>query len=132
VADVPGTMVLMLSLGYALGSIAEFVVGYVYFQRDFKLSQVALGRLIYESFAASIIGGSAAYTVLAATGVAGQVNTTVGLLLQGTIAGLLGLTVAVFVLTVLGNVELAEAVAALHHRIRRTSVTALEATDVSS
>jgi putative peptidoglycan lipid II flippase len=132
VADVPGTTVLMLSLGYALGSIAEFAVGYVFFLRDFKLSHFKMGRLVYQSFAASVIGGACTYAVLALTGVAGEVNTTIGLLLQGAIAGLLGLTVGAFILTALGNVELTEAAVALRQRITRSSATALEATEVSS
>jgi putative peptidoglycan lipid II flippase len=132
VADVPGTTVLMLSLGYALGSIAEFAVGYVFFLRDFKLSHFKMGRLVYQSFAASVIGGACTYAVLTLTGVAGEVNTTIGLLLQGAIAGLLGLTVGAFILTALGNVELTEAAVALRQRITRSSATALEATEVSS
>ena len=51
---VPGTSVLMLSLGYALGSIAEFVVGYIYFVRDFSLSHAQLMRLSFESFSAAL------------------------------------------------------------------------------
>jgi FtsH-binding integral membrane protein len=107
-------------------------VGYVFFLRDFKLLHFKMGRLVYQSFAASVIGATGTYGVLTLTGATGQVDTTLGLLFQGGVAGLLGLTIAVLVLRLLGNIELAEAVSALHQRIRRTSVTPLEATDVSS
>ena len=132
VSDVPGTMVLMLSLGYALGSIAEFVVGYLFFLTDFKLSHLKLGTLIFQSFSASVLGGAATYVVLLLTGTAGQVDTTFGLLLQGAGSGLVGLSVAALTLVLLKNQELSEAVAALHHRYRAKFVTPLEATEVSS
>lgn len=132
VSDVPGTAVLMLSLGYALGSIAKFVVAYYFFLRDFSISRLRLSALIFQSFAASIIGGAATYVVLALTGTAGEINTTFGLLAQGAGAGLLGLAVAAFVLLLLQNQELAEAFAALHHRFKRSSAIPLEATEVSS
>ena len=132
VSDVPGTQVLMLAFGFAMGSIVEFSVAYIFFLRDFKLSHIKMGKLIFQSFSASVIGGSAAYVVLALTGTAGEVNTTIGLILQGTIAGLLGVSVTVFVLSVLHNQELSEAISALKHRFLKSSVTQLEVTDISS
>lgn len=132
VSDVPGTMVLMLAFGFALGSIAEFLVSYVYFLRDFKLSHIKLGRLVFQSFSASVIGGSATYVVLALTGTAGQVDTAIGLLLQGAVAGLLGVGISVFILSLLQNQELGEAIRALRHRFTRLSATPLEATEISS
>ena len=132
VSDVPGANVLMLSLGYALGSIAEFAVSYVFFLRDFKLSDMRLGTLVFQSFCASVLGGAASYAVLLLTGTTGEINTTVGLLLQGSVSGILGLLVAVLTLVLLQNKELAEAAAALHHRYKEKFVTPLEATEVSS
>ncbi len=132
VSDIAGTAVLMLALGYALGSIVEFCIGYWFFVRDFKLERVQLSRLVFQSFAASVIGGAATYTVLALTGAAGEVNTVLGLMLQGTIAGLVGLVVVALTLVLLKNQELYEALATINHRFKRSSVTALEATDVSS
>lgn len=132
VTDVPGTNVLMLSFGYALGSIVEFAVAYIFFIKDFKLTQVHLAKLLFQSFSASILGGAATYVVLALTGTAGEINTTFWIMVQGAGAGLFGLAVAAFVLLLLQNQELSEAVTALHHRFRRTSAIPLEATEVSS
>ncbi len=132
VSDIPGTAVLMLALGYALGSIAEFAIGYWFFVRDFTLPRMQLLQLVFQSFSASVIGGAVTYAILAFTGTAGEVNTTLGLLLQGTIAGIAGLIVTVCTLALLKNKELYEALATISHRFKRTSVIALEATDVSS
>ncbi|MDQ5955508.1 MAG: putative peptidoglycan lipid flippase [Patescibacteria group bacterium] len=132
VSDIAGTAVVMLALGYALGSIAEFCIGYWFFVRDFKLERVQLSRLVFQSFAASVIGGAVTYAILALTGAAGEVNTTLGLVLQGTTAGVAGLLVTALTLALLKNQELYEALATINHKFKRSSVTALEATDVSS
>ena len=131
VDDVPGTSVLMLALGYALGSIAEFLVGYFYFVRDFSLSRTQLMRLSFESFSAAVIGAAVAYGILLITGSNAQVNTTASLIVQSLIAGTVGLAVAGAMLWLLKNRELAEAVAALKRRFVDAPPVALEPSDVS-
>jgi hypothetical protein len=69
VDNTAGTTVLMLALGYALGSIAEAVVGYAYFIRDFGIETARLGRLAFTSFCASVMGGAGAYAVLELLGI---------------------------------------------------------------
>jgi len=132
VSDIQGTSVLMLALGYALGSVASFVVGYLFFVRDFTLPQASVGRLVFQSFSASVLGGAGTYSVLALTGVAGTITTTTGLLLQGLLAGGVGLTLTCITLALLKNQELSETVGALKHRFTRSAVTPVEATEVSS
>jgi|GEM_PF-79825 putative peptidoglycan lipid II flippase len=131
VQDVPGSSVLMLSFGYALGSIAEFVVSYFYFARDFSLSQANLRRLTFESFAASVIGGASAYGVLLISGSNAQINTTVSLMLQSIVSGVIGLSVAGGILWLLKNREFAEAVAAFRRRFASAALTAVEPSDIS-
>jgi hypothetical protein len=60
------------------------------------------------------------------------VNTTIGLLLQGAVAGLVGLSVAVFVLSILKNQELGEVFGALQRRFLSSSVVPMEVTEISS
>lgn len=132
VGDVPGTLVLMLALGYCLGATAEFVVGLAVFMRDFKLSCAKLFHLIFQSFSASVIGASVSYLFLAATGTAGTINTTGLLVLQGMCAGVLGISVTAGVLAMLKNQELFEAVAAFKRRFRDIRGVAVETTDISS
>ena len=131
VSDVPGTSVLMLSLGYAIGSIAQFAVAYWYFARDFNIPRARLGALVFQSFAASVIGGAVAYGVLATSGMAGTINTTVGLLVQGIVAGSLGLAATVLTLALLKNPELKEVFTALGRRFKDVPPP-LETTEVSS
>lgn len=131
VGDVPGTPILMLALGYALGSIAEAIIGYVYFVRDFGIVQEHVRTLTMQSFAASILGGFVAYYILIiCTPILGE--HTVGIALEGLIAGILGIAASVFVLSLLKNRELEEAVGALMRRFRDAPQVAVEPTDVAS
>ncbi len=132
VGDVPGTSVLMLALGYSLGSVAKFAVALVYFMRDFHIPRMRTFKLLFQSFSASIIGGAASYIVLFYTGLAGSINTTWLLVLQGLGAGLVGLAATAGVLKLLKNSELEEAFAAFRRRFRDTPNVALETTDISS
>jgi len=131
VQDVPGAAVLMLALGYALGSIAEGVIGYYFFIRDFGLSNSRIARLSFESFSAAVIGAGATYLILAATGSAGKINTTIGLIAQAVLAGTAGLAVAGLVLTLLKNPEFAESVSALKRRFTDARKVVVAPSDVS-
>jgi len=131
VADVPGTVVLMLALGSSVGAIVQFAVGFWLFMKDFRISRLSMGSLIFQSFAASVIGGAVAYAILALTGAAGTINTTIGLVFQGGVSGVAGLTTVAVVLWVLGNEELTEALRAFKRRLGGVTPP-LETTDISS
>ncbi|MGH7141783.1 MAG: murein biosynthesis integral membrane protein MurJ [Minisyncoccia bacterium] len=134
VDDIPDTTVLMLALGYALGSIAEFAVGMWYFVRDFSVPTRNINRLLFQSFAASVIGGGAAYGILDLTGSYININRAISVFLQGFVAGIVGLVVTAAALVLLKNKEIAEAIDASRRKlkdIRRTTV-AVEPTDIAS
>ena len=130
VSDVPGTDVLMLALGYALGAIAECAVGYVYFGRDFAISFANLSRLLFESFAASILGGFGSYAVLSLFGTS-VLSSTLGLVTEGAVAGIVGLAITAGVLYMLKNREFLEAYSAFMRRFRDVPQVAVEPSDVS-
>lgn len=132
VGDVPGTIVLTLAFGYCLGACAEFILGLFFFMRDFKIPRGRILALLFQSFSASVIGAGASYLFLAATGTAGEINTTGLLLIQGFCAGILGLSVTAAVLILLKNEELSEVVGALKRRFQDIRGVALETTDISS
>ena len=131
VADVPGTVVLMLALGSAVGAITQFTFSFLFFMRDFQISRLSMGALIFQSFAASVIGGAVAYAVLALTGAVGTVNTTLGLVLQGGASGVAGLATVAVVLWILGNQELTEALGSFRRRLGGATPP-LETTAISS
>jgi putative peptidoglycan lipid II flippase len=118
VDDIASAGVLMLALAYTLGSLAKFGLALAFFSQDFKISLGAVYRLAFQSFAASVIGGFAAYEILNATGHLININTAIGVFLQGLLAGLEGLLVTAGVLILLENKEIAETIDALHRKLK--------------
>ncbi|HVX90706.1 MAG TPA: lipid II flippase MurJ [Candidatus Paceibacterota bacterium] len=132
VDNIVGSTVLMLALGYALGSIAEALVGYVYFVRDFGIPQRRVLRVLLQSFGASVIGGAAAYGTLALLGATGPLTTVISVFATGFIAGIVGLGVIAAFLYLLKSEELVEVVGALHRRLVPGTAPVLEPTDIES
>lgn len=131
VDDVPGTTILMLALGYALGSIAKALVGYLFFIRDFGIPQRRIVKLALHSFGASLVGGVAAYATLALLGGAAPPTTVFRVFLTGLMGGLVGIVVTALILALLKNEELTEIYRTLKHKILARPV-ALEPTDIES
>ena len=131
VPNIPGTVVLMLAFGYALGSIAQAALGLWFLKHDFNVSLHSLRRLAFQSFGASIIGGAATYATLWYVGSYIDINTLPGIFTQGAAGGVVGITITTLVLVLLKNEELAETLSALKRRFKDTSPVALEPTDVS-
>ncbi len=131
VESVSGAVVLMLAFGYAVGSTLRFLVSLYFFVRDFGLSLRSLLRLCFEIFAGSVIGSFVSYGTLATIGHFVDINTTLGIVAEGAVAGVFGLMVTMLILRALGNSELEEALLALHKRFIPQSV-ALEPTDIES
>ncbi len=132
VSGLTGTSVLMLALAYSLGAVAQCALGMLYFARDFGVSYGGLKRLLFQSFSASVLGGAAAYGMLTLTGSLVDINTTIGIVAQGILGGMTGITATAFVLLILKNQELSEALDALGRRFRDAPGIALEPTDISS
>ncbi len=133
VDDVPGTAVLMLALGYALGSIMEFIVTAIFFMRDFAIVSKGLVRLSFESFSAAVIGASVTYGLLSVSGTNAQIDTAVAVFFQSAVAGMIGLAVTGSILWLLKNPELAEAITSLRRRFKdMPGDVAVEPHDVSS
>lgn len=133
VTDLSGTTVLMLALALSLGSIAEFVVGLRSLTQDFSLSsRGSLTRLFFQSFSAAVIGGVCAYAALTIAGVYLNINTLLGIFLQGLIGGVVGLLITAAILLMLRNPEIVEVWGAFARRFRDTPPVALEPSDISS
>ncbi len=130
VADIPGTTVLMLALGYCVGALLQAVLGIYFFSKDFSFSLKGLRQLSFESFGSSLIGGVGAYTVLAYVGNHIDINTVLGVVSQGVLGGMAGLLVTVGMLALMQNRELIETYESLRKRFLKEPPV-LEATDVA-
>lgn len=131
VDSLPGTTVLMLALGYALGSVLQAIVGYIFFVRDFGIKQKEIGRLALQSLGASLIGGAAAYYVLGFMDDE-LLSSTLGVLVTGAAGGLTGIAVIGAMLWAQSNRELSEIWRALHSRLAPAARPVLETTDIGA
>ncbi|HWB34037.1 MAG TPA: murein biosynthesis integral membrane protein MurJ [Candidatus Paceibacterota bacterium] len=132
VDGVPGGAVLMLALGDSLGAIVQCLIGVILLARDFSMPTKGLGRLFFQSFSSSIIGGACAYATLTLFGPLVDTTTVVGIVSQGAAAGVVGLFATAVVLALLRSSELSEIVSALGKRFTKPAQSiAVEPTDVS-
>lgn len=113
VEDVPGSAVLFIALGAAIGQLAMGLVAFL------TIRSVATGvggelmRPIFEGLGAATLGGAAAYGVLTFMGSLAPLTTLSITLLQGVVAGAAGLIVSAAVLFLLENKEFRELYASL-------------------
>jgi putative peptidoglycan lipid II flippase len=132
VEDIPGTVVLMLPLGYSLGELINLAVFWWYFEKDFQNFSKPLFKTLWESLSASVIVGFVAYSFLGTFAKIFDLNTLLGIFLQGFCAGVLGLLAGVLVLMALKNREFSEVYSALHSKIWKTeNVVASEQGDLN-
>jgi len=127
VIDVPGTMMLALPLAYALGSLLNFFLIWFLFKKDFLHGSTSK---LWVTFSQSAIGafvmGSVTYLALSVFDDIFSLSTGRGVFLQGFISGMIGISVGVFVLSMLRNRELADLATALSHKFWRGRVIAPE------
>ncbi len=122
VTDIPGTIVLMLPLGYSIGVLINLVVHWVGFNYRFPTFSKPVLRTLFEISGASIIMGYITYISLGIFDNVFDINTLSGIFLQGLVSGAIGIFFAVMVLILLGSRELAEVWGTLHKKIWRTKV----------
>lgn len=123
VEDVSGTAILMLPLAYSVASIANALFLWRSFTRQFG-RPAGVGTTTLQSFAASVIAGFAAYGGLNIFDDVFNLNTVVGIFLQGFLSGVLGIAAGVLALKILRSAELAEVWRTLHTKIWRAKVVA--------
>ena len=117
-----GTEVLMLPLGYTVGMLVNGLLLIVLFQRDFGLITGAIRKTFFQSLIASLGAGMAAYGLLTVLDDIFDLDTFLGIFMQGLIAGVGGVAILVVILTLLSSVELREAMTAFRHKFWKTRV----------
>jgi putative peptidoglycan lipid II flippase len=126
VVDLPSTAVLMLPLGFTLGTLVNAVLLWISFELEFRGYSRGLWRSWFENTGASVIMGAVAYGGLSAFTRIGATDTLLGIFLQGFLAGLLGIAAWILVLLVLKNRELQETWTALRARFWKVEVIATD------
>ncbi len=121
VSDVPGTVVLMLPLGYSLGVLLNVLIFFICFERDFQNVSRSLLRTFRESFSAGILMGFVSYLCLNIFDKVFDLTTLPGIFFQGLCSGLIGIFFGVLILKLLKNREIEEVWQTLHTKIWKTN-----------
>lgn len=122
VGDVSGTEILALPLGFTVGSIINGLLFWFLCHSDFGAFAFRLRNVIFQVTSSSIIVGFVTYRMLNVFDLFFDLNTFVGVFLQGLLSGFVGIFVGIVVLKLLGSLELKEMKLALSKRLFRTSV----------
>ena len=124
VSDIPGTEVLMLPLAYSVGTILNFILHWVFVQRDFMEKESFIAKTFFQSLGASFFIGLVSYLCLNILSPIFGTTTFWGVFLQGFISGIAGILVGILVLYLLKNQELKELIHTLKTKFWRVKVIA--------
>jgi putative peptidoglycan lipid II flippase len=116
VNDIPGTEVLMLALGFTIAQLINCIMLWHWFEKEHKGFSSPILKTLFQSFSASVIMGFVAYLGLNLFDNIFNINTGIGIFLQGFCAGILGILALVGVLKLLGSYELNETYTNLHKK----------------
>ncbi|MBI5400495.1 MAG: hypothetical protein HZB12_00025 [Candidatus Yonathbacteria bacterium] len=122
VEELPGAGVLMLPLAYSIGMLLNTVLLVYLFRKRFgRFLSPVKDTLVHGSFAA-LVSGIVAYEFLEVLGLYLNLNTFVGIFLQGLVAGIAGLLTWWLILELMGNEEICEVRTALHRKFWKAGV----------
>lgn len=116
VPDVAGAKVLMLALGFTLGSLLDGVLMWILFARRFPEFSRPVFRTLFESVSASVIMGFVIYLALRVFEKFFSLEHFWGLFLQASLSAFCGFVVWILILRVLQNKEADEIWKTLHQK----------------
>jgi putative peptidoglycan lipid II flippase len=125
-----GTEVLMLALGFTLSSLLNCAILWYIFNKENIGFSATLLNTLFQSFCASVIMGAAAYFSLNVFDNFFNLDTFVGIFMQGLLSGLVGIAVCVFVLWLLKSNELRDVFSTFHKRFWAVKTIAPETTEI--
>lgn len=126
VEDLPGSVVLMLPLGFSIGTIVNGVILWLVFEKEFPGFSKGVTRSLFESVGSAFIMGAVAYAGLNLFDSYFDLDTLPGIFLQGFISGIIAIVAGVLVLIALKSRDLASVWAVLKGRFWKTRVIATD------
>ena len=123
-SNVNGVEVLVLALAFICGQFIQLIVLSVLSVNVFKISYQPLARLTLQATTSMLAGSITAYVTLLF--VVGGVNqeTFIGILLQGLVAGLMGVFASILVYWAVGSTEFKEIIRSFRIKILKTDIIA--------
>ena len=131
VDSVPGTSILMLPLAYSFGVSVNAIIHWLAFHFDFPNFSHQISRTAFQIFSASVIMGFTAYQALNIFDKIFNINTFIGIFLQGFLSGIIAIVVGVIILKLLKSRELGEIWTTLHHKIWKANAISSNLENVS-
>jgi len=117
IKEVPGTIMIALPLAYAMGSILNFFSIWILFKKDFLTeSKIKISTCFVESLVGAVTMGIISYLFLGIFDGIFNINTGMGIFLQGFLSGVLGIIFGIFVLILLKNKELGDIINAVKNK----------------
>lgn len=126
VEDLPSGVVLMLPLGFTLGTILNGILLWVVFELDFPGYTRGVLRALFEGVGAAFIMGAITYVGLNIFAHIFVGDTLTSIFLQGFLSGLLGIVAAVIILVALKSPELTSVWDVLKDKFWKTKVIATD------
>jgi putative peptidoglycan lipid II flippase len=120
--NVFGAEVLVLAIAFICGQFLQVVVLVLASRKTFSVSYTPLVHLLYQATLAGVAGGLASYIALNEVVDGINQNTFIGVLLQGSVAGVAGVVVVIAVYKLLGSPELKEIYRSFQTKIFKTDV----------
>lgn len=127
VSDIEGAVVLMLPLGYSIGMIITSLLHLFSFRKEFRGFTSKIFNTFFNVLGASLLGGFVCYKALFVFDNIFNINTFIGIFLQGLLSGILGILVFILVLVILKNAEIIDIYRSMKRKIWRAKVVIPEA-----
>ncbi|MCK4918563.1 MAG: oligosaccharide flippase family protein [Candidatus Pacebacteria bacterium] len=119
IADISDIQVIILPLSFTIATIINIFLLYFFIQKDFQYLSKDLSRGFFQICIASLIMGIVAYFSLKIWNNVFDINTLVGIFLQGLLSGLTGIVVWVITLKMLDNEEMNVITYSIRERFRK-------------
>ncbi|PIR58141.1 MAG: hypothetical protein COU71_00325 [Parcubacteria group bacterium CG10_big_fil_rev_8_21_14_0_10_38_31] len=119
IKEVSGTTVLALPIAYSFGMFLNGIILWRIFEKDFG-RLFGLRRVSWQSIVSAVVMGIIAYISLYIFSNVFDINTFVGIFLQGLFSGVVGIMVGIGILFSLKNREMEEIVTSFRHKFWRT------------
>lgn len=120
IGDIPGNAIVVVALAATLGQIFLALLSLLALRKVSPELGATLSRPLIDGSIAALVGGAAAYAVLALEGGIAPLTTLVSVFTQGLIAGMVGLIASALALYVVENEEFRIVVNALSRLVRRS------------
>jgi putative peptidoglycan lipid II flippase len=122
VSDIPGTEMLMLPLGFSIGACVNAIILWRIFKRQFDTFPKSISITLFQSISASVIMGAVIFVCLRFLNQFISLDTFFGVLAQGVLSGIVGITAGILMLRALKNREINEIWRTLHQKFWKAKV----------